>query len=253
MENKAQESSDIGEMDAVQGTATANPSLRQRFHETAEREMQRLFARVPSAKDLHEGKWLSTEYYRRHLLETVLRIRLNNEVDAYALYKIGYKDNKLAATLARYLAEEYGHEEMFLRDLKKFGMEKSEVDSTPPFETTKQLIGYLYLAINEDGPLPTMVWNWFVEWYSDSYNKRITQSAAESCGDEMVRGSMAHILYDESHDHDDLMWRTVEQAVKRWGGEAKALHYLSRFVHMIGDYFQELYDSTANVQNPQQN
>jgi hypothetical protein len=223
-------------------------NLRSHFHTVAEQEMQKLFNRVSAAKEFHQGEWLDKDYYRRHVLETILRIRLNNEVDAYSLYKIGSRDNKLAATLARYLAEEYGHEEMFLRDLKKFGLDKAEVDTIPPLETTKQLIGYMYLAINEDGPLATMVWNWFVEWYSDRYNKIITQAAAKAYGDDMVRGSTAHIQYDESHDHDDLMWRTVERAVNHWGGQDKAVKYLRQFIHMIGDYFQELHDSTVGAQ-----
>jgi hypothetical protein len=246
-EVEMREAVEIIQADASVHPVASDNNLRSRFHTVAEQEMQKLFDRVPMARQFHEGTWMDKEYYRRHVLETVLRIRLNNEVDAYSLYKIGYRDNKLAATLAKYLAEEYGHEEMFLRDLKQFGLDRDGVDASSPFETTKQLIGYMYLAINQDGPLPTMVWNWFVEWYSDRYNKKITQSAAGLYGDTMVRGTMAHIQYDESHDHDDLMWRTVERAVENWGNEDKALHYLRRFIHMIGDYFQELHDSTIGA------
>lgn len=211
----------------------------------AREEMSAIFATVPQAKDFHSGNWMEREYYKRHLAETVLRIRLNNEVDAYALYKIGAKDNKLAATMARYLAEEYGHESMFLRDLEKFDITEASLNKMKPLVSTEQLIGYLYLSINRDGPLPSMIWNWFVEFYSNCYNKIITQKAAAIFGDEHVKGSMGHIAYDESHDHDDLMWAAVERAIAGWGDMEKAETYLRAFIRMIGTYFDELRVSTV--------
>jgi hypothetical protein len=223
--------------------------MRENLEKVTAAQMELLFERVPGAREFHAGKWIDRQYYQRHLLETILRIRLNNEVDAYGLYKIGYKDNKLAATLARYLAEEYGHEGMFLRDLERFGVTKPEVDATRVFSSTEKLIGYLYFAINQHGPLPTMVWNWFVEWYSDRYNGVITDHAAEVYGAEMVRGSHAHIAYDESHDHDDLMWSAVERAISGWGDYETAEHYLVNFIALIGDYFRELYEGTVDAKS----
>jgi hypothetical protein len=221
--------------------------MREQLEKVTAAQMELLFERVPGARDFHEGKWIEQKYYQRHLLETILRIRLNNEVDAYGLYKIGYKDNKLAATLARYLAEEYGHEGMFLRDLERFGITKAEVDAIRVFSSTEKLIGYLYFAINQHGPLPTMIWNWFVEWYSDRYNGVITDHAAEVFGAEMVRGSHAHIAYDESHNHDDLMWSAVERAISGWGDYETAENYLVNFIGLIGEYFHELYDTTVDA------
>jgi hypothetical protein len=221
--------------------------MRDQLEKVTAARMELLFERVPGTREFHEGKWIEPQYYQRHLLETILRIRLNNEVDAYGLYKIGYKDNKLAATLARYLAEEYGHEGMFLRDLERFGLSKDQVDATRVFPATEKLIGYLYFAINQHGPLPTMIWNWFVEWYSDRYNGVITDHAAEVFGSEMVRGSHAHIAYDESHNHDDLMWSAVERAISGWGDYETAENYLVNFIDLIGDYFRELYEGTVDA------
>ncbi|MFB7248873.1 hypothetical protein CW362_30235 [Streptomyces populi] len=221
---------------------------RDRLEKLAEEHMEKLFTKVPKAREFHAGEWTDQDYYRRHLVETVLRIRLNNEVDAYGLYKVGYKDHRLAATLARYLSEENNHEGMFLRDLKKFGLSKEDVDATRPFASTEYLIGYLYFSINQDGPLPTAVWNWFVEWYSDKYNPTITKNAAEVFGLDMVKGSQAHIDYDEAHDHDELMWSTVERAVAGWGEFSDAERHLVNFVDLIALYFTELHESTVAAQ-----
>lgn len=217
---------------------------REAFEAAAAEEMERMFATVSRARDFHEGDWIDERYYARHLAETVLRIRLNNEVDAYALYKIGARDNVLAARLAQYLAEEYGHEHMFSRDLKRFGISREDLDRMPTTFATDQLIGFLYLAIERDGPVPTMIWNWFVEWYSDRWNMRITRKAAEAFGENRVAGSMDHLRYDEAHDHDDLMWGTVDRVVAAWSTPEAATDYLRKFVRLIGQYFQELHDTT---------
>jgi hypothetical protein len=219
--------------------------LRDDMEKLAASQMEKLFKKAPKAREFHEASWTDHEYYKRHLVETVLRIRLNNEVDAYGLYKVGYKDNRLAATLARYLSEENNHEGMFLRDLQRFGLSKEQVDAMRPLPSTEYLIGYMYHSINNDGPLPTAVWNWFVEWYSDRYNPAITKHAAEVYGDEMIRGSQAHIDYDESHDHDDLMWSTVERAINGWGDAETAKRYLTNFIDLIALYFTELYEETV--------
>ncbi len=213
--------------------------------------LEREFDRVPMMREFHSGQWMHREYYLRHLVETVLRIRLNNEVDAYALYRVGYKDDHLAATLAQYLAEEYGHEHMFMRDIKQLGWTQEQVDATKPFRSTEMLMGYLYHSVNQEGPAPTTVWNFFVEWYSDQYNQTITDNARSQYGEDALRGSQAHLDYDESHDHDELMWKVVDRAVSRWSTPETALRYADSFVALIGDYFMELYESTVTVGDSQ--
>jgi hypothetical protein len=209
--------------------------------------LEQQFARVPMMREFHSGQWMHRDYYVRHLVETVLRIRLNNEVDAYALYKVGYSDDHLAATLAHYLAEEYGHEHMFILDIKQLGWTAEQVDATRPFFTTELLMGYLYLCVNKEGPAATAVWNYFVEWYSDQFNQVITNNARSQYGEDALRGSQAHLDYDVSHDHDDLMWKVVDRAVSRWSTPETALHYAKSFVTLIGDYFNELYEFTVTV------
>lgn len=209
--------------------------------------LERQFDRVPMMREFHSGQWMHREYYVRHLVETVLRIRLNNEVDAYALSRVGSTDDHLAAILAQYLAEEYGHEHMFMRDIKQLGWTQEKVDGTRPLFSTEMLMGYLHLCVNKEGPAATTVWNYFVEWYSDQYNQVITNNARGQYGEDALRGSQAHLDYDESHDHDELMWKVVDRAVSRWSTPETALLYAERFVTLIGDYFKELYESTVTV------
>ncbi|MEX5709983.1 hypothetical protein AB1484_17125 [Parafrankia sp. FMc6] len=218
---------------------------RVRLENLAAEYMEREFDRVPRMRELHEGTWIERDYYVRHIVETVLRIRLNNEVDTYALFRVGSKDDSLAANLAKYLAEEFGHEHMFTRDLVRFGFPVEQLDRTPVFPSTNKLMGFLRLAADKEGPAPTTVWDWFVEWYSDCYNQIITTRAAEEFGADLVRGSQTHIEFDTTHDHDDLMFRVVSRAVETWSTAATAESYLDTFVSLIGDYFGELHAATA--------
>lgn len=219
--------------------------VRERMESLAADLMEKQFQRVPKMRELHLGEWIDRDYYIRHITETVLRIRLNNEVDSYALYRVGSQDDSLAAKLARYLAEEYGHEHMFTRDLEQFGLTMDRINATPIFPATAKLMGYLRLAVDQAGPAPTTIWDWFVEWYSDQYNPVITRRAAAEFGKEYVHGTQAHIAFDESHDHDELMFRTVSRAVEKFSTPEQAEVFLTTFVDLVGDYFAELYASTV--------
>ena len=218
---------------------------RVRLETLAAELLEKQFQRVPKLRELHRGEWIDRDWYVRHITETVLRIRLNNEVDSYALYKVGSKDDALAAKLARYLAEEFGHENMFVKDLEKLGLSFEALNATPVFPSTAKLMGYLRLEADRSGPAPTTIWDWFVEWYSDRYNPVITDKAATEFGKEYVHGTRAHLAFDEAHDHDELMFRTVSRAVEKFSTPAQAEGYLTVFVDLIGDYFDELYQATV--------
>ncbi|MEX4005269.1 hypothetical protein AB4Y38_41290 [Paraburkholderia sp. EG285A] len=216
------------------------PNDRVRFEELAKHAMDQALAISPETAAFHCGDWIDSEYYRRHLVETVLRIRLNNEVGAFALYKIGCQDNSLAQMLAQHLAKEYGQDCLLLHDLERFGLTAASVDSIRPFNSTDKLIGYLYLSIVRDGPLPTMLLNWLQAWYSGRYNKVIAESAARAFGHDHVKGTLSHIEYAESRSLEDSTWIALKLAIGGWGGMEKAEIYLNNFVGMIHEYFEEL-------------
>ncbi|WP_199815219.1 MULTISPECIES: iron-containing redox enzyme family protein [Streptomyces] len=223
---------------------------RDRLEALAAEQMEKQFQRVPKMRELHAGEWTDRDFYVRHITETVLRIRLNNEVDTYALFKVGSKNDALAAKLAQYLAEEFGHEGMFTRDLVRFGLTSEQLEATDVFPATKKLMGYLRLEADTRGPAPTTVWDWLVEWYSDRYNPIITAKATEEFGTEFTQGTRTHIEFDDSHDHDELMFRTVAQAVESFGTPEAAYNDLATFVELIGDYFAELYEATVGSKQP---
>jgi hypothetical protein len=220
---------------------------RARFEKLAADCMEREFDRIPRMRDFHAGTWTDRDYYVRDLVETILRIRYNNEVSAYALFSVGSNDDKLAAHLARYLAEEYGHEHMFLQDLDKFGVSKGDVDETPPFPATGKLMGYLRLTVDHEGPMPTAVWDWYAEWYANRYYQAIVDKARAEFGAEFVRGTQAHIAFDDSHEHLDLTFRVLNRAVRNWSSPAAAERHLATSIELVGEYFREVHQATTGA------
>ncbi|MEQ1508055.1 MAG: iron-containing redox enzyme family protein [Myxococcota bacterium] len=202
---------------------------------------------IPNMRAFHAGTWTDLALYRRHMTEAVLRIRLNNEVDAYCLYKIARRDVPLAQKLARYLAEEFGHEFMFGRDLEALGVSAEALEATEVFPATRMLIGFLHHTCEVDDGMSTMVWNWFVEWYSDRYNGAITARAAEAFGHGTTRGAAAHLAIDERSDHEGLMFSTVRAVIRRPGDEDRVRQYLGSLVDLVGQYFRQLVAATLPV------
>ncbi|XYH97102.1 hypothetical protein ACMHYB_56580 [Sorangium sp. So ce1128] len=218
---------------------------RERLERLAAELMEKQFKRVPKLREFHEGAWIDREHYKRHMIEAVLRIRMNNVADAYAVYKASFGDYRLASKLARYLAEELGHEAMFARDLSRFGVTLEQLNATQPFPSTLKAMGYLRLATDARGPAPTALWDWYLEWYSDRYIPTITEAARKAFGDEFTVGTQAHLNFDDSREHDELMFETTALAVELYGTPEDAYNDLAIYMDLGGEYFMELYDATV--------
>lgn len=207
-------------------------------------QMDRLFASVPFAREFHEGAATERAYYTRHLLEAALRIPLNNEADAYCLAKIARQGTPATGILVKYLAEEYGHEQLLLADLRRLGVSATAAATADPFFATHLLMGYLRLSVERDGALPVLLWNWLVEWYSDSFNRKITERARAEFGAEAVAGTQAHLQIDDELNHSVNIFSGVAGLIADDQDLRKAMGYLTNYVRLIGMYFQELYDAT---------
>ncbi|KOG89644.1 iron-containing redox enzyme family protein [Streptomyces varsoviensis] len=207
---------------------------------------ERQFEAVPRLREWHEGTWTDREFYKRYMIEVVLQIRLNNVADAYALYKASYGDYRLAGKLARYLADEIGHEGMFVKDLAGLGVTLEQIDATKVLPATAKTMGYLRLATDERGPAPVALWDWYLEWWSDRYMQAITDAAAKEFGIACTRGAQAHLDLDDSHGHDDMMFQTTAQAVETYGSAADAYADLEIYVDLGTEQYRQLFAAAVD-------
>lgn len=207
-------------------------------------QMEYLFQTMPYAHAFHEGQEITQHFYARHMIEAVIRIRLNNALDAYCLSKISYNNPSLAKLLLDYLAEEFDHDEFLIKDLEMLGVSRDEINNTEPMFSTQILMAYLHSSINKHGALPDILWNWFVEWYSSKYNIKITEKARDEFGINNVQGALTHLKIDTEKEHLDRMSSALACLVLTEADIDLARRYLTRFVSFVGMYLKELHETT---------
>jgi len=205
----------------------------------AEELLDRMLQSNAFLNAFHEGTQTHRELYRRHILETAMRIRMNNAVDSFALANT-IRNDPLAKYFLTYLHEEYGHDRMFEEDLRMMGLSDDDLAEAEPFFSTELLMSFLWQSVHRDGMLPALVWNWLVEWYSARYNQRITDAAATVVGNESVRQATRHLELDDEMEHEDALTHALTSLIERDGTLEKAEYYVDCFVRLIEMYFQEL-------------
>lgn len=209
------------------------------LEERAARQLDAILASNAFLRAFHEGAETHQGLYRRHILETAIRIRMNNEVDSFALSKT-IRNDRVAERLLVYLNEEYGHDRMFEEDLRVMGLSERDLAEAEPMFATELLMAFLWKSVERDGMLPAVLWDWLVEWYSARYNPQITETAATAVGPESVRQATRHLELDEELEHEDGLTEALTILVERDASFAKAERYLDRFVQLIEMYFREL-------------
>lgn len=202
------------------------------------------FTKDQVMKDFHTGDWFNEEYYKRHILECVIRIHLNNELDAHAVQTAAINNISAAKQLAYYLYDEFGHDEMFGQDLVKYGYTKADIQTNNAFPETWKLMGYLNLCVSKFGPLAAITWDWFLEYYGDKFNSFITQKASANMGNPLVSGAASHVAFDEAENHSDMMNNMLSSVIKNEDDLEKAIIHIKAFIPMVGEYFKALRTET---------
>ncbi len=209
------------------------------LRDQAEQLMQDVFARHAAIRAFHLDGPIDQSVYRRHIIEAINRIHLNNKVDSYCLHFIvDRQTNAVSKKLAGYLAEEISHDELLLKDVAYLGLDQKAVEQTDVFFATKLLMGYIRFGIDRDGALPCLLWNWFVEWYSDTYNPGITERASVAFGVESTKGMVQHLEIDEALDHAVFLDEQINDYLIQ--DAEKVQRYLREYVELVEAYFREL-------------
>jgi hypothetical protein len=210
-----------------------------KLEDRAAMRFEEMLSSRPFLRAFHDGSATHARLYRRHLLEATIRIRINNEIDSFALART-IRNDPLAEHLLAYLQEEYGHDRMLEEDVHAMGMSEREIAEAEPFFTTELLMAYLWRSVEADGLLPALLWDWLVEWYSARYNPQITKAAEAELGWESVRQTTRHLELDEELEHEGALTRSLVAVIERDRLQAKAERYVDRFVRLIELYFDEL-------------
>lgn len=208
-------------------------------------ETRRFVAEVPYASHLTDERDLDAQYYLRHRIETVRRIRSTASTDALALTRMVREDYAAARPWSRYVAEELGHDALFLRDLARHGLSEDEVLATPPFPATTAMVGFIAEEIERTGPLAAVAYSLLVEWSSERYSPKAVAKAERAFSFEHAKGARSHLGIDEDEEHYRMMLQVASRLLDRAGG----LPVLERLIRTLcahfRRYFTELYEATV--------
>ncbi|HKV07937.1 MAG TPA: hypothetical protein VJ725_07370 [Thermoanaerobaculia bacterium] len=220
--------------------------LAETIDRTLKEEVGRVLKTVPRASHLtDERQELDEEYYLRHRIETVKRIRMTSRTDALALASMVDEDYDAARWWSRYVAEELDHDRLYMRDLEKHGYTWEQVAAVEPFPSTQAMLSYLDAKIREMGALPAVAYSVCVEWNSERASAKVVNRAEKKYSRSHVAGSKAHVGIDETEDHYQVMLDVAYSLVRKHGDVDVLIRLLKDIMAFLGDYFRDLAEATS--------
>lgn len=221
-----------------------NPEFRTQVDALLDSMIETISKTVPAVRYLASSKQVDLELFKRHTVETILRIRLARIADSKALFLFTKSDPVAAHKWAKYTEEEMLHDKLFLKDLKNIGMEEEQVYGTEPLVATQLLQGYLYYTLEHEGPRGLITKSYFVEYTTRKTQAAWNENVKRSLGDKAVRGAEAHLSYDVDEDHSTDVWNVLMTTVKSKQDEQRVLHHLQVYFGLFTAYFNELASKT---------
>ncbi|WP_315708209.1 iron-containing redox enzyme family protein [Brenneria uluponensis] len=208
---------------------------------------------VSGACHQKDGKEINIEYYKRNLIEIILRLRMKRTIDGLTIHYFTKHNPPLAKRWCEYTGDEMLHDALFASDLKKVGVSKNEVYSTEPLLSTKLLQGYFYYGFEHEGrPLASLCSSYFIESASEKTQPDIINNIEKVMGKEYVRGQRAHVDHDAEDDHIDFVWDVLVKTATLPEDEEKILTHIDNVYKLFVMYYEELYQLTfdkANIVN----
>lgn len=225
---------------------TSLGQLHELIDQAMDAETATFVATVPYASHLTDpAAELDEEYYLRHRVETVKRIRLTSRLDALALAGMVGVDYPSACAWGRYAAEEMSHDALYLTDLAEHGITAPEVAAEPLLPATARMVHYLETELANSGPLAAVAYSLYVEWQSERYSARVVTKARDRYSERHVRGAFEHLGIDEREDHYDMLVALALRLLEPSGSPDRLLILLSMVGAYLRDYFRELYAFTV--------
>ena len=217
--------------------------LRTRVDTLLNSMIAKFYQEIPFAQHMLNGTEINMDYYKRHNIETILRLRLKRTVDALAIRYFTKHDPVQAKAWAHYTEDEMLHDrEFFVKDLEAVGVSKDKIYSQEPLLSTKLLMGYLLYDVEyKDSPLALISSVYFVEYTTVKTQPQWLDNLAKLLGKDKVSGARGHVNLDLKDDHDDFVWNVLVSLIKTPEDEEKVLDHIRNIGRLYVAYFIELH------------
>lgn len=208
--------------------------------------IQRFYSTVQGARLLLDSDVIDRDYYIRHTIETILRIRLARMADARLILLFTKQDPLTARKWAEYAADEMLHDRLFLADLNRLGVAAEDVYGTAPLLSTRLLQGYLYYSIEHESPVGLLSKAYFLEYVSAATQPLWINNIANVLGSGAARGALAHVDLDRREEHSSFVWESLYAQLTAVNDEKYLIQCVHLYAALFSAYFDELYERTIN-------
>lgn len=226
--------------------------LRDQVNEKLQQSIRQFYDDVPYAAHQKDASKIDLNYYKRHCIETILRIRHKRMIDALVTHHFTKHDPIQAKAWANYLEDEMLHGQMFGADLDRlFGLSMADIYTYEPLFATKLLNGYFYYTLEHEGPMAAIASAYFLE-YTTRETQPVWLDNLEKClGVDGVRGARMHVGYDIHEDHSLFVWEVLMSLVKSHADVEKLWVHLENIYGLFAAYFLEIYQTTIDDKTPE--
>jgi len=219
---------------------TNNPVFRSRVDALLDGMIASVSGSAAAIDHLSTARQVDVELFKRHTIETILRIRLARIADAKAIYLLARSNPHAAQKWARYAEEEMLHDKLFLKDLTSLGVSEESVYQTEPLLSTRLLQGYLYYTLEHEGPRGLVSKAYFLEYTTLKTQGLWNQNVKKSLGDRAVRGANAHLAIDQKDGHSSDVWNVLMELTHTPEDEARVLGHMQVYRGLFTAYFHEM-------------
>jgi hypothetical protein len=221
------------------------PRLRARVDRTLGQLHEEFYRTVDGAGHLGKAENIDREYYKRHVIEIILRLRMKRWIDALTIHYFTKHEPFLAKKWAQYTEDEMLHDRMFVKDLEHMGITLEDVYREKPMFSTKLLQGYFYYGLEHEGrPLASLCSSYFIEKMSQVTQPGWLENIEKRLGKDSARGQIAHVNHDKEDDHVSFVWNVIATFVKTEADEEEVVAHIQNVYKLFAAFYTELYHTT---------
>ncbi|MFE4262180.1 hypothetical protein [Streptomyces sp. NPDC056883] len=221
------------------------PEFRKRVDELLLKFERDFYERSAGADGMLDKEKFDLELYKRHNVETMIRIGLKRAVDPLIANYWATRDPQLCKEWGLYGAEEGRHDRMFAGDLHKVGMTDEEIYAIRPTFATELLNGYFYYTMATEGPLAAMISGFYLEYIAGKTQPDWLDIMEQHVGADKTKGARAHLALDDDDDHVDMVWNLIMRIINDEADEERFVEHLIKINSLFVSYFVEVYAATV--------
>lgn len=221
--------------------------LRNKIDQTLNQMIEKFYTDAPYGAYQKDSQAIDLNYFIRHSIETVLRIRHKRMVDALVIHYFTKHNPRLAKAWAHYTEDEMLHGHMFARDIEKLaGITLEQIyKNYQPLFATQLLNGYFYFTLEHEGPLAAITSAYFLEYTTRKTQPIWLDNLEKVLGKEKLLGARGHVNHDIRDNHNDFVWDVLFSLITSKEDEDKLFQHLHRIYGLFVAYFLDVYQETV--------